>query len=304
MIRQRDFLETKEGLFFAALSREVAFLRYYPSEHGRRKRNNVRYDKAISTEWSFDFLSKQYPHYVFESASRSLQGCPPGYIARVHSPIERLKELSPGEDEHSRKCLDLNEVFGSIPQKNKGVTGSFLVGLHTPGSDIDFVVYGERHFKAAQKVLSESKEDYSLDEKDWKRYFKKRFPHKSPFTVEEFIWHEQRKNNIGRIDGTMFNLLLVAGSRHIPVGEAVKREVIRCCVKDAHKAFGVPAVYVVDHEDVGEVVSYTHTYTGQAREGELIEASGMLESSESGLRMVVGTTREAEGEYIKVIPQL
>lgn len=304
MIQPRDFLETVEGLFFAALSPDVAFLRYYPSEDGSRKRGNVRYEKVRSTEGSFEYLLNNYPQYVFKKSSQSLQGCPPGYIARVYSPAECLKKLFPGVDAHSRMCLDLNETFGSIPQKKKGVTGSFLVGLHTHASDIDFVIYGVKNFIEAQEILAGEEERFKLTKKDWHAYFNKRFHGKSPFTVEEFVWHEERKHNIGKIEGTLFNLLLVDDSSNISLGRAVKRVVIRCRVTDAGEAFNIPAVYVVDHDDVTEVVSYTHTYTGQAREGEMIEASGVLEKDESGLRLVVGTTREAEGEYIKVIQEL
>jgi predicted nucleotidyltransferase len=49
-------------------------------------------------------------------------------------------------------------------------------------------------------------------------------------------------------------------------------------------------------------VSYTATYTGQVKFGERVEISGLLERSSSGdQRVMVGSSREAEGQYIKVI---
>jgi len=49
-------------------------------------------------------------------------------------------------------------------------------------------------------------------------------------------------------------------------------------------------------------VCYTATYTGQAEQGERIEVAGQLEVSNTGLvRILVGSSREAEGEYIKVL---
>jgi len=70
-------------------------------------------------------------------------------------------------------------------------------------------------------------------------------------------------------------------------------------VKYASFAFDSPAIYEIDHPQVNEVLSFTHTYTGQALEGETIEARGVLEQIGDETRLVVGTTREAKGEWIK-----
>jgi len=54
----------------------------------------------------------------------------------------------------------------------------------------------------------------------------------------------------------------------------------------------------VDHETVSRVISFTHTYSGQALAGETIEAAGVLEEHGDTQWLIVGTTREAKGEYI------
>ena len=67
-------------------------------------------------------------------------------------------------------------------------------------------------------------------------------------------------------------------------------------------AFDYPAVFKISHEEYEAIVCFTATYTGQALAGELIEVSGKIEQTQTGLkRIVVGSTREAVGEYIKVI---
>ena len=67
-------------------------------------------------------------------------------------------------------------------------------------------------------------------------------------------------------------------------------------------AFDHPARYRVRHAAVSEVVSFTPTYAGQAVAGELIEASGWLEDDSAGARrLVVGTSREAGGEYVRSV---
>ncbi len=67
---------------------------------------------------------------------------------------------------------------------------------------------------------------------------------------------------------------------------------------DASQSFDSPAVYEVEHETVSRVVSFTHTYSGQALAGETIEAVGVLEEHGDTQWLIVGTTREARGEYI------
>jgi hypothetical protein len=73
-------------------------------------------------------------------------------------------------------------------------------------------------------------------------------------------------------------------------------------VIDDHRAFDFPAYYIVDDEMTPEIISFTHTYVGQVRTNELIEVSGTVEYNiaTGKRRLIVGATREAEGEYIKV----
>ena len=52
------------------------------------------------------------------------------------------------------------------------------------------------------------------------------------------------------------------------------------------------------------VLSFSHTYSGQALAGELIEARGVCEEHDGEKWLIVGTTREARGEYIRSISLL
>ena len=58
-------------------------------------------------------------------------------------------------------------------------------------------------------------------------------------------------------------------------------------------------------EFLNEVVSFTHTYAGEVIDGEHIIAKGKVEkvivnNEVSHYRLVVGTTREAIDEYLKL----
>jgi predicted nucleotidyltransferase len=302
MIRPRDFIETQEKLLFAAISEKTAFLRYFPSPAGNRFRKSLPYEKVASTQGSFDFLEQKYPGYILEKSGYRLQFCPPERILRIHKPVEKLSMLHKSKSDLAKKCRRLSEIFNHAPTEKKGVTGSLLVDLATGDSDIDFVIYGRKDFDESRDILKESKEIEKLDIKEWKEYYKKKFPEGGELDFETFLWHEQRKFNLGRIDGTKFNLLLVDDGIEIPDGVPVKRTKIRCEVLDSRCAFNVPSTYEVDHELVKTVVSFAHTYSGQAKEGEKIEVSGMLEkTAEREFRIIVGTTREAEEEYIRII---
>ncbi len=305
MVQSRDFIETFEGLLFAAINSEIHFLRYYPAAGGGRMRRGASYAKVASTDDSFNFLEDHFPEYIFKRDGLRLQRCPPGNIKKVFRPAEKLHSLRSYDTDLAKKCTMLSDLFHMVPAENKGVTGSILVDLATPDSDIDFVVYGLKYFDLARRILQNSQETLGLDRKSWKQYYQKRFHSGSGLGFDEWLWHEKRKFNLGRIEGTLFNLLLVGGPVDLTKGAPVKKTVIRCKVLDSNQSFSVPAVYKVEHKLVDTVVSFTHTYAGQALEGERIEVSGMLEKTASGWhRMVVGTSREAAGEYIKVVRML
>ncbi|MFQ5800364.1 MAG: nucleotidyltransferase domain-containing protein, partial [Candidatus Hydrothermarchaeales archaeon] len=163
MIRPRDFIETKEGLLFAAISPKIAFLRYFPSEEGERKRG---YQKVASTSSSFEYLEKNYPQYIARKSGYRLQHCQIEWVLRVYRPVEKLRELRSSKDKLVEKCLALSKILEDIPEENKGVTGSLLVDLHTPSSDIDFVVYGNWYFETARRAIERSKAVKPLGEKE------------------------------------------------------------------------------------------------------------------------------------------
>lgn len=321
-MRIRDFIETKEKLIFAVTSyyhpgdKYLAFLRYYPSESGRR-RGKEKFKKIASTQESFDFLEKNFPEHLFfsEATNSRLQCVPKEKVSKIYYPPERLDEIyeRPG-DALEQKVIALSELFSEISRNKKGVSGSILLNLHEKNSDIDFVVYGTKnHEKTREKLkqLFEKNKVRPLSRKEWLNAYKKRFPKNAALSFEDFLRHEQRKFHKGVIEGTIFDILLVRDFDEIKEKYSDKKfrrfekVKIRCSVADASLAFDSPAIYKVACEDerIKEVASFTHTYAGQAFEGEEIEVCGFLEEvtgKENYFRIVVGTTREAEGEYIKL----
>ncbi len=329
--RTRDFIYTKDDLFFATTSylhpegRILSFLRYIPDINGERSKNGQRYTKVDSKQ-AYEFLGSFYPEYLFDSdKDLKMMGVPFNKVKEILKPKERLKEIinSFNDNKLLQKVVKLADIFNNyadIPYSKMGISGSILPGLYDPAvSDIDFVIYGLKNHKKAMDTFGEIKDKNdlkSISDEYWMRLYEKRIKDSS-LSYEEFQWYEKRKNNRGVIDGTLFDILATRDWNEIkgkygeekyePLGNAM----IECKVSDALGAFDNPAVYKVEDVTIlegltvpiTEVASFTHTYSGQAKYGEEIIVKGKLEKvigQDKKYRVVVGTTRESIDEYIKL----
>ncbi len=328
-VRLRDFILTIDDWFFSVVSYDCDFdaagtgtgtvrgdakrclLRYVPDERGTRvsrwhgrAQYPKRYRKLDFNE-AYEFLLQHRPEYV-----KDVHYVPAGDIKEVLHPEVWLPVIAE-RDERVALIYDLLRTH--IPRNKMGITGSFLCGLNTPHSDIDFVIYGLENFNRAREVVESAKEEErstgiapirDVDDHFWLQIYRKRNP---ALSYDEFIWHERRKKNRGVVAGTYFDILYsrdwsemaLLDPRDYEPGEKIGYRRIRCRVKDATFSFDTPAIYLVEHPEIEKVLSFTHTYVGQAEEGEWIEARGMVEKTAHETRLVVGTTREAKGEWIR-----
>ena len=138
----------------------------------------------------------------------------------------------------------------------------------------------------------------------WHDIYRKRRPE---ISFDEFLIHEIRKGNRGMMDGTYFDLLYVRDwddIKPLKRGRDIGMATIEATVTNADFAFDSPAIYEIDHPEISYILSYTHTYAGQALAGERIEARGMLEVTGDMKRLVVGTTREPKGEWMRSLTLL
>lgn len=305
--RLRDFVVTDENYIFAVVDyfhpangiRSV--LRYVPDESGDRVRNGIRFRKYDFDD-AFKFMRSIRPEWV-----EDVHVVPKDHVKEILHPPDRIPELVESDERISCIVNVLEKCGVSLPMM--GVTGSLLAGLEVEKSDIDFVVYGVEWFKA-RDAIKEAKLDPSIpiepiDESMWHRIYAKRNP---DISYEEFVVHEVRKGNRGMVNGTYFDLLFVREWDQIqsPIqrGEDGDMMQIEAIVTDATFAFDNPAFYKIEHDEIDHVLSYTHTYSGQALEGELIEARGIVEDLGDLKRLVVGTSREPKGEWIRSLTLL
>jgi predicted nucleotidyltransferase len=184
-----------------------------------------------------------------------------------------------------------------------GVTGSLLIGVQQASSDIDLVCYNLdvfQHCRAIVRELITRDVLQELSDTDWQQSYQRR---DCELSFADYLWHERRKFNKAVINGRKFDLNLINPSS-APVNHYQKCGAItlQCRVLNDTAAFAYPAEFIIDHPHIHSVVSFTATYTGQAVNGELIEIAGVVEQDAHGIkRIVIGSSREAHGEYIKVI---
>lgn len=307
MFQARDFIITEEDLAFAVTlsgiedDRVIACLRYARSTDGCWRKLTTHQAEAI--------LSR-YPYYLYYSPRRDilLQAVPVEAIAVHLQPRLRLQELlnqasSPSLVARLKSLLAAFETLG-LASEHLGVTGSLLIGQYSENSDIDLVVYGREAFSRARLAVREGIASGYFAELDlalWQESYRRRG---CALSFAEYLWHERRKHTKAAIAGTKFDLILVEeGSDPDPrTWRKLGRAILRAQVLDATDAFSTPARYRLNHPGICIALSFSATYLGQAETGEWVEVSGYLEQAEDGQRqIVVGSSREAPGEYIKVI---
>jgi len=303
--RIRDFFQTVDGWIFAVVDYHHpegirSMLRYVPDPKGERTAGGVRYRK-LDFEMAYEFLRREKPDYV-----QDVHVVPEEDVLRFYKPEKELSKVVRRDTRVTEIVSVLKE--GGVPQEKMGITGSMLVGLDGPSSDIDFLVYGSDWWRARDVIERAKKEDgriQDLDEATWDKIYKKRVPE---IDRDEIVLHERRKGNRGLVDKTYFDLLFTRDWDQIrppfPPGKKAGRRKIEGRVLDAEFAFDNPAVFEIDHEEISEILCYTHTYAGQALPGERIEACGVVEETRDGKRLVVGTSREAKGEWIRSLTLL
>lgn len=334
--RTRDFIYTTDDLFFATTSylhpedRILSFLRYVPDPKGDRTKKGSRYSKVDTTQ-AYKFIKGGYQEYLFDSgvAAEKMMGVPRDKVSEILKPTKRLEEIMANpENELLEKVVEVASFFheeAGISYKYMGVSGSILPGLYHPQkSDIDFVIYGLKNHRNAVETFARQKNEPNsplkgISDEFWNWLYQKRIKDSS-LTIDEFKWYENRKSNRGVVRGVLFDILAtrdwdeIQGTYGGTTNHSLGTLKVECTITDALESFDNPAVYRVDEVvvvegpefHVDELASFTHTYAGQVKEGERVVGQGKLEkitdkkTGESKNRLVVGTTRESLGEYIKL----
>ncbi len=303
----KDFIASDDPLYFAVVA---------PGTECQRVRSALRYVgragvlRKLSTEEARRYLRSHVPDYEFFSRELdiALCGVPTAAIARHYLPRQRLRDIlrSSAPDALEQKLVKIIARFRSegIEVAQVGVTGSMLIGAHRDGSDIDLVFYDRAEFFKARDVVRRASAAgffSELDQELWREAYRRRA---GDLSFEEYLWHEKRKYNKTAFRGTKIDLSFVDERQAPPAAGFRKRGQcqLRARVVNDDFIFDYPARYLIDDPRIPEILCFTPTYCGHAFRDEVIEVSGILEAAPDGRgRIIVGTSREAPGQWLRVV---
>nr|MDO8079946.1 nucleotidyltransferase domain-containing protein [Candidatus Freyarchaeota archaeon] len=338
-ILEGDFIEDKNNLIFDVKGlihppdRVIAYLRYYPYSEGERTRKNgKRYRKVYSLEDREKYLRKHFPEYIyFDSVfGVELEGVFRTQILKVYNPIDRLQDLlsrDPSDDLEKKVILFMETLQeeSRIPINKIGVSGSILVDLTNPDSDIDIVVYGEKNCRAAYEALRNLFDKRNsiikaYNEGELRKLYEFRV-RDTLMSYEDFLFSEKRKCMSGEVNGKDFFIRFLKEPSEISerYGDvkyvALNNARIEGVVLDDKEAIFTPCRYIIEHTKtlkgkapkISEIASYRGRFCDQVREKERFIAQGKIEKvitkSETYYRLLLGGEKEdfliVKGSHIK-----
>jgi len=344
-------VQTTDNLFFTVKGllhppdRVIAYLRYLPDPQGDRERDGVRYRRVYHFGEQQEILQARYPDYLSHDPVLGirLQSVPRRLIRTVYDPCDylaTLRQRGPADvvEEHAlaltavlqnadcRTTTDVEEhTLAALLQairNSLGVSGSVLIGMHRPDSDIDLVVYGETAGRAVHRalgcLLDDSSSDLRRPNREELAALHAAHRPDTPLSFADFVRLQARKVNEGRFRGREVFIRFVKrpaevgeryGERRFePLGPAT----LRARVTDDYDAIFTPCRYGVEDvtfldgspvADLRELVSFRGRFSEQARAGEWAVARGSLErvihrSEPIYHRLVVGGRA---GDYLKAV---
>lgn len=307
--REGDLIETFDGNIFDVKglvhppSKVIAFIRFTPDSKGDRKREGVTYLKVYPLHERYELLRERFPQYLVYDPVFNEWLCevPIEAIERHYKPVDYLRKLRQKRQlaQLERAALHFAELLkenAHISGSKLGVSGSVLVGLHTPKSDIDLIVYGTQTcYKVydSLKTLVNAKDNSvkSYSREDLRQLFDFRSKDTS-MSFEDFVRIESRKVLQGKFKSHDYYIRCVKnwdeineqyGTVHYqPVGYAQ----IKAKVTDDSQMIFTPCHYKIDNveivkgpkiEPIQEIVSFRGRFCEQARKGESVMAQGKIE---------------------------
>ena len=329
-------VETREGLIFTVKGavpppgRVIAYLRYLPDRAGDRHRNTITYRRVYQFIEQQHILKKNFPQYLGNDPCLGIpvQRVKLNSISRQYNPCQRLAEIhrQMHQDDLEQKAAEFSEIIqktAGINLSALGISGSVMLKLHRPSSDLDFIVYGRQPSLAVHEALLnllDSATDHSIKRLTMTEMIQLHNTHlpDTPIPFKDFAKLQDRKINEGVFKGTPYFIRFVKLPSQIhekyndPRYESLGNATITARVTDNTEAIFTPCTYKIQEvtvvegpyrKDLCQIASFRGRFTDQIRTGEMAIARGNLERvipkiSPAYCRLTIGGT---VGDYLKTV---
>ena len=306
--REGDLIESIENIVFDVKSlvhppdKVIAFPRFIPDRKGSRQRKDSSYRKIYSISERFKFLEQNLLHYIVYDPIFDEKLCeiPLENIKHHYQPVEHLKKLRNSEsldtlESDALEFMEMLKDYANVPWDSLGISGSLLVKLHTPSSDIDPVVYGSKNclkIYRALKSLTQNKKGnvkmYSLEELRKLFEFRVRDTRTS---FEKFVRTESRKVLQGKFKDRDYFIRFVKNWDEIEAEYGIVRyknvgyAMIKAEIEEDSEAIFTPCSYKIRNVrilegsqfQIEEIASFRGRFCEQCRKGETVIAQGKVE---------------------------
>jgi hypothetical protein len=307
-MREGDLLEDLNSVIFDVKGlvhppgTVIAFPRFILDFSGDRVRGKAAYRKVYSISTRFAFLEKNLPQYIVHDPvfDETLCEVPLKDVRHHYEPINRLRQLRSNRkldtvEGIALEFLELLKNNANVPWSKMGVSGSLLVKLHTPKSDIDPIIYGNRNCRKVYEALK----SLTQDSKSYmKTYSMKGLQKLFNFRVEDtrmafrdFVRTESRKVLQGKFKDRDYFIRFVKDWNEIQEEYGAVRynnvgdERIKAEISDDSETIFTPCSYKIKNVEtlegvsfsIEEIASFRGRFCEQARTGELVIAQGKVE---------------------------
>ena len=317
-----DYIRTHEGLYFAVKGsrhpkeKVIAYLRYRPNVKGDREKDGVKYTRMYSIEKTTKFLKEKYPKYLNKISwlDDELQSVPLEDIDTVFKPTPRLKEIietpKTSLDCKVKRFVETLSKKSSVPIEFFGVSGSLLIGLNNPDSDIDINVYGYSEGRKVYETLKELRERL-----DWihpynpdtvQNVLRSRWGD-TGLNLKKFVKTEINKTLHGLVEDTDYFIRLIITEPNSSKVTQRGESRIRGIISDSTNAIFTPCSYFIETMEILgnykkfqiiELKSYRGKFTEQSVKEDYVEAKGQVEEVDTGRGKFFRLMLEDKDDYL------
>ncbi|MEM3544437.1 MAG: nucleotidyltransferase domain-containing protein [Nitrososphaerota archaeon] len=254
------------------------------------RKENGRYHRIRNLKEAFSYIEEKKPSYLeyLNFTGQKTPLIPLNDVDEVYDPVK----FDRADTEASRDALMLKEILTSSSSKIKiGITGSILLGLDEPSSDIDLVVYGVNSGERFIDILKDLRINNvvkPVNTVDWLIETRR----DSNISPEDWLRLESRKLLTGVFNNRLYTSKIVPFPREYweDLSQRVReigRARMLCRVVDSRFGKTTPNLYLVEvlkimygdgkARDVSQVMSMRSRFAEIASNGDIVEVEGRLE---------------------------